>query len=112
MELMRNLEKAVPLNVKDLVDYADGKVVTKSLADRDGVGITVFAFDGNEGISTHAAGGDAFVTVLEGTGRFTIDGVPHELNAGQSIVMPYQIPHAVDAVTRFKMLLVVVFGDE
>ena len=112
MELMKNIEKATPLVVKDMVDYEDHKVVTRTLADTDGVGITVFAFDKDEGISTHAAGGDAFVTVLEGTGRFTIDGIPHELKAGESIVMPYRIPHAVYGVTKFKILLTVVFGEE
>ncbi len=112
MELMKNIDKAKKLEVKELVDYKPGKVVSKTLAMTDGVGITVFAFDEDEGISTHAAGGDAFVQVLEGTGRFTIDGVPHELNAGESIVMPYKIPHAVYGVTKFKMLLTVVFGPD
>lgn len=112
MELMKNLEKAVPVNVKELVDYQPGKVISKTLARTEGVGITVFAFDEGEGISTHAAGGDAFVQVLEGTGRFTIDGVPHELCEGDSIVMPYKIPHAVYGVKRFKMLLTVVFGPK
>ena len=59
-------------------------------------------------MSSHAAPGDALVTVLEGTGEITIEGVPHRLNAGQSVVMSAGSPHSVRGVTPFKMLLVVV----
>ena len=62
-----------------------------------------------EEISTHAAGGDALVTVLEGTGKFTIDGKEFLLQQGESIIMPKDIPHAVYGEQRFKMLLNVVF---
>ena len=71
--------------------------------------MTLFAFEKDEEISTHESGGDAMVTVLEGTGRFTIDGREHILKAGQSIVMPARKPHAVYGEERFKMLLMVVF---
>ena len=73
------------------------------------VSVTLFAFEKDEEISTHESGGDAMVTVLEGTGRFTIDGREHILKAGQSIVMPARKPHAVYGEERFKMLLMVVF---
>ena len=59
-------------------------------------------------ISTHTADGDALVTVLDGTGRFTIDGEAHLVSAGESIVMPAHVPHAVYGQTRFKMLLTVI----
>ena len=66
-------------------------------------------FDKDEEISTHAAGGDALVTVLEGTGKFTIGGEIYILNEGESIIMPRDIPHAVYGQEKFKMLLVVSF---
>ncbi len=71
--------------------------------------VTLFAIDADEGMASHAAGGDAMVNVLEGTGEITIDGVPHQLGAGQSIVIPAGAPHSVRGLTAFKMLLVVIF---
>ena len=68
-----------------------------------------FAFDKGEEISSHASRGDAFVTVLEGKGKFCIDGIPYVLNKGESIVMPANIPHSVFGEEQFKMLLVVLF---
>ena len=75
----------------------------------ESVSLTLFAFEKGEEISTHAAGGDALVTVLEGTGKFTIDGKEFLLQQGESIIMPKNIPHAVYGEQRFKMLLNVVF---
>ena len=106
---MKNIAKAEVLRLADQVEYQDGQIVSKTLAQNDAVSLTLFAFEKGEEISTHAAGGDAMVTVLEGTGRFTIDDKPHVLTEGQSIVMPVNIPHAVYGAERFKMLLTVVF---
>ena len=69
----------------------------------------VFSFDKNEEISTHASGGDAMVTVLDGKGKFTISGKEYFLEEGQSIVMPKDEPHSVFGEEKFKMLLVVSF---
>lgn len=107
-ELMRNIEKEKIVDLKELVSYEKGEVQSLTLAQRPGVGITLMAFSSGEEISTHAAAGDAFVTVLEGEGEFTVDGKPNLLKEGESIVMPKDIPHAVKAVSDFKMLLVVV----
>ncbi len=106
---MKNISKAEVLTLKDQVEYQPGQVVSKTLAQNDAVSITLFSFDKDEEISTHAAGGDAFVTCLDGVGRITIDGQPHVLHEGESIVMPAGHPHAVYGQERFKMLLVVVF---
>ena len=106
---MKNIAKAEVLRLADQVEYQDGQIVSKTLAQNDAVSLTLFAFEKGEEISTHAAGGDAMVTVLEGTARFTIDDKPHVLTEGQSIVMPVNIPHAVYGEERFKMLLTVVF---
>ena len=106
---MKNIEKSNILRLADQVAYQDGQVVSKTLAQNDAVSLTLFAFEKDEEISTHESGGDAMVTVLEGTGRFTIDGEPHILQAGETIVMPARHPHAVYGQERFKMLLTVIF---
>lgn len=107
-KLIKNLDHAAPLPLKEQVSYQDGQVVSLTLAQRPGVGLTLFAFDAGEGISTHAAPGDAMAYVLEGKAQITIGGVVHEVSEGGAIIMPTGIPHAVKAITRFKMLLTVV----
>ena len=109
MGIMKNIDKAQALTLKDQVAYQAGQIVSKTLVQNNAVSLTLFAFEKGEEISTHESGGDAMVTVLEGTGRFTIDGVPHILQAGETIVMPARHPHAVFGQERFKMLLTVVF---
>ena len=107
--MYKNIEKQTVLNLKDLVAYQDGQVVSKTLAQNEHLSITLFAFDKDEEISTHESGGDAFVTCLDGVGKITIDGVEYLLKEGESIVMPAKHPHAVYGQEQFKMLLVVVF---
>ena len=108
-EFLKNIEKAKVLTLKEEVAYQAGQVVSKTLAQNNAVSLTLFSFEKGEEISTHVSGGDAMVQVLEGTGRFTVDGVPHILHEGESIVMPAGIPHAVFGEERFKMLLTVIF---
>lgn len=109
MELIKNMEHAKVLALKDQIEYEDGKVSSVTLAKQPGVGITLLAFDADESISSHAAGGDAFVYALEGDVEITVGGVLHVLHEGDSIVMPCGIPHSLHALSRYKMLLVVVF---
>ncbi len=106
---MKNISKAEVLVLKEQVAYQEGQVVSKTLAQNDALSVTLFSFDKGEEISTHASGGDAFVTCLDGMGEITIDGVKYKLKEGESIVMPAGHPHAVYGKERFKMLLVVVF---
>lgn len=106
---MKNISKAEVLVLKDQISYQEGQVVSKTLAQNDALSITLFSFDKGEEISTHASGGDAFVTCLDGVGKITIDGTEYLLQEGESIVMPAGYPHAVYGEERFKMLLVVVF---
>lgn len=106
---VKNIEKNQIVKLAEQVDYQPGQVVSKTLAQSDYVSITVFSFEKGEEISTHASGGDAMVTVLEGSGKFTVGGVEHILNQGDSIIMPRNVPHAVFGQERFKMLLTVVF---
>lgn len=107
--MYKNIEKQTKLNLKDLVDYQNGQVVSKTLVQNDVVSMTLFSFDKGEEISTHAAGGDAMVTVLDGTGRFTVGDDVFILNEGETLIMPKDIPHAVFGEEKFKMQLIVSF---
>lgn len=106
--MMKNIDKAEVLVLKEQVAYQQGQVVSKTLAQNEVLSVTLFAFDKGEEISTHKSDGDAFVTCLDGVGRITIDGAEYELTQGESIVMPAGHPHAVYGKEQFKMLLVVV----
>ncbi len=107
--MYKNIEKQKDLKLKDLVDYQSGQVVSKTLVQNDYVSMTLFSFDKGEEISTHASGGDAMVTVLEGTGKFTVGGQEFILNEGETLIMPKDIPHAVYGEEQFKMQLTVSF---
>ena len=107
--MYKNIEKNVKLKLADKVEYRPGQVVSKTLVQNDKISVTLFSFDKGEEISTHASGGDAMVTVLDGTGRFTIGGEAFLLETGETIIMPQGIPHAVFGEEQFKMLLMVSF---
>ena len=107
--MYKNIEKHTKLQLKDEIEYQPGQVVSKTLVQNDKVSMTLFSFDKWEEISTHAAGGDAMVTVLEGTGRFTVGGRIFILKEGETLIMPKDIPHAVYGEEKFKMQLVVSF---
>lgn len=102
--MYKNIAKQEKLLLKNLVDYQAGQVVSKTLVQNELVSVTVFSFEKDEEISTHA-----MVTVLEGTGRFTVGGEVFVLTEGETLVMPKDVPHAVYGQERFKMLLVVSF---
>jgi len=107
-ELIKNIEMSRAVEMNELVAYAPNQVVSRTLAATPGVVITLFAFDKGEEISAHTAPGDALVQVLDGRVRIDIDGTLLEAEAGQSVVMPKDVPHALEALTPFKMLLTVV----
>ncbi len=107
--MYKNIEKQTKLQLKELVTYQENQVVSKTLVQNDAVSMTVFSFDKDEEISTHASGGDAMVTVLEGVGRFTVGDQVFVLKEGETLVMPKGIPHAVYGEERFKMQLTVTF---
>ena len=106
---MKNIKKAEMVFLKDEIEYHDGHIVSKTLEQNGHVSMTLFSFEKGEEISTHTAGGDALVTVLDGTGKFVINGIDHILTTGESIVMPANVPHSVYGQERFKMLLIVTF---
>ena len=110
--ILKNIPHEEITASKDLVTIQAGQIVSKTLAQNNAVSLTVFAFDKDEEISTHDSSGDAMVTVLEGTGAFTVDGKEYILNQGETLVMPAEKPHSVFAKEAFKMLLTVVFPQK
>ena len=109
MSIMKNINKAKVMVLKDQVSYQEGQIVSKTLVQNESVSITLFAFDKGEEIQHPRVRRRRFVTCLDGTGEITIDGVKYELHEGESIVMPAKHPHAVYGKEQYKMLLVVVF---
>ena len=96
---------AEQFTLKENIEYSHGSVVSKILKENRAGTITLFAFDAGQGLSEHSAPFDAVVQVIEGEGLFIIGGEEHDLKTGQMIIMPANVPHAVRAVKRFKMLL-------
>jgi len=94
--------------VASLADYQDGSVVSKVILKEEKGSVTFFAFDLGQGLSEHTAPFDALVHVVEGAVEVSIAGVSHKLGAGEMIVMPAHQPHALQAVSRFKMLLTMI----
>jgi len=108
-KIIKNISHEEILSLAEQVQTLQGQIVSKTLVQNKAVSVTLFSFDKEEEISTHDSAGDAMVTVLEGTGLFTIDGKEYVLNQGKTLVMPAKKPHAVFAQESFKMMLVVVF---
>jgi quercetin dioxygenase-like cupin family protein len=103
--------KGVPFHLADHIDYADGAVVSKILLKKDIGNITLFAFDADQGLSEHTAPFDAVVQVLDGKAEITIGGKQHVVDTGEMLIMPANVPHALHAPVRFKMLLVMIRGE-
>ena len=106
--MIKNLPIAEAVNLAGLVAYQEGQVVSRTLAQDSGTSVTLFAFPTGEGLSTHTTPADAVVYVLDGEARVEIDGNSSVVKAGETIVMPANVPHAVVAEQDFKMLLIVV----
>ncbi len=96
------------MNFNDKVEYSTEGIVSKRVIQKEKGNITLFAFDKGQKLSEHSAPFDAMVQVLEGKAEILINRVPYEVSAGQSIIMPANIPHAVNAVEKFKMLLTMI----
>lgn len=111
-KFLRNIEFSEPLVLVDLVDYQDGRVVSRTFAQTKTLSLTLFAFDRGEGLSAHTAAGDAFVYILDGKASITIGGKGVVVGTGEVVAMPADVPHSLQADERFKMLLVVVKGAE
>jgi quercetin dioxygenase-like cupin family protein len=95
-------------NLTDLIDYQEGAVVSRTLIDKKTGTVTLFAFDEGQGLSEHTAPYDAMVYILDGDAEVVISGKPIRLKKGKITIMPANKPHALTAVTRFKMVLILV----
>ena len=92
--------------LKSLISYAEGSIVSKIIHKNKGGNTTLFAFDKGQNLSEHTAPFDAVVVIIDGKCKITIDGRDHYLGEGEMIIMPANIPHALEASTAFKMLLI------
>jgi quercetin dioxygenase-like cupin family protein len=104
----KTAEKFAAGNALELVAYQPGAVVSREIIKKKTGTVTVFAFDKDQGLSEHTAPFDALVHVLDGVAEITIGGGPHRLGKDELILMPANVPHALKAVERFKMMLVMI----
>ena len=95
-------------NATDLVDYQKASVVSRTIIDKDSGTVTLFAFDDGQGLSEHTAPFDALVYILDGEAEITISGKRLLVKKEEMVIMPAKEPHALKAINRFKMMLVMV----
>ncbi|MBI4832253.1 MAG: cupin domain-containing protein [Candidatus Lindowbacteria bacterium] len=93
------------LELAQLVEYGEGAIVSRTLVENDAGTVTLFAFDAGQALSEHTAPFDALVQIVDGAGEFVIGGKLCRVGEGQIVLMPANVPHAVRAAKRFKMLL-------
>lgn len=103
-----NQLKGRAFDLEPFIEYAGGSVVSKTLLKKETGNITLFAFDSGQGLSEHTAPFDAVVYILDGEARITIGGDPQTVSAGQMLIMPANVAHALQAEVPFKMLLVMI----
>ncbi len=107
MEYIETLHSKI-LTFKDLVQYQNGSIVSKTIMDDKAGRITLFAFDLGQKLSPHTTPYDALIQIVEGEGEVVIDSKPFHLKEGESIIMPKNIMHSVNATQSFKMLLTLI----
>ena len=105
---MSTAPKAQVLRLADMAAYQDGAIVSRQITKADAGNVTLFAFDAGQELSEHTAPFDALVQVLDGAAEVTIAGQRFPLRPGEAIIIPAGQPHAVRAVSRFKMLLTMI----
>ena len=96
------------IHLKDLVNYSDGTVASRMIISRKAGNITIFSFDENEGLSEHTAPFDAVVTILDGECEVWVAGQTSQMKEGDTIIFPANVPHALSAITKFKMSLTMI----
>jgi quercetin dioxygenase-like cupin family protein len=110
MNSTTNVPTGKPFDLADFINYADGSVVSKTIIKKDTGNITLFAFDSGQGLSEHTAPFDAIVYILDGKAEITVGGQAQDVSAGEIMIMPANIPHALRAIEPFKMFLVMIRG--
>ncbi|MCG2726091.1 MAG: cupin domain-containing protein [Elusimicrobia bacterium] len=96
------------LRAKDLIDYDKGAVVSRTIIKKKTGSVTIFSFDKGEGLSEHTVPFDAMVNILDGEAEIIISGKPNKVSAGEFIIMPADKPHALRAIKKFKMALIMI----
>ena len=97
-----------PARLTSLIDYQEGSVVSREIISREAGTVTLFAFDESQGLSEHTAPFDAMVQILDGEAEIAIAGKRIKVNQGEMVLMPANKPHAVKALTKFKMILTMI----
>ena len=105
---MNNKAHSKVQKISELVNYQDGTIVSKILISKDKGTVTIFAFDKDQALSEHTAPFDALLQVLDGEVEVLLSGKKHHLTSGEMIIMPANDPHAVKAVEKFKMMLIMI----
>ncbi len=95
-------------SLKDSINYQEGSIVSREVIKKDIGTVTIFAFDKGQGLSEHTVPFDAMVTILDGEAEITIAGEKHNVKSGEFIIMPADKPHALQALEKFKMMLVMI----
>lgn len=103
-----NVDVSRAYKLDSIIEYQEGSVVSRTVVDKESGTLTVFAFDREQGLSTHQAPFDAVVQVLDGTAEIVIGEETFTMSAGEMVVMPAGVPHSLKAVERFKMLLIMI----
>ncbi len=103
-----SFEKSKIHKLKEAVNYSDGAIVSKTITKNNAGNVSLFAFDKGQNLSEHTAPFDALIQVMDGKARVTIAGEEYVLQEGEIIIMPANIPHAVEAIERFKMMLTMI----
>ncbi len=103
-------KKGKVLNLEEMVEYSSGGVISKQVLKNQAGNITLFSFDQGQGLTEHTAPFDAVVHVLDGEAQITIGGNSNLVKKGESIIIPANVTHALQAVERFKMLLTMIKG--
>ena len=105
---MATTPKSEILHLNDMAAYQDGSVVSRQITKADAGNVTLFAFDRDQELSEHTAPFDALVHILDGSAEINISGTAFELGTGDAIIMPANEPHALKAISPFKMLLTMI----
>jgi quercetin dioxygenase-like cupin family protein len=102
--------KGMALNLEKMIEYSSGGVISKQVLKNQAGNITLFSFDQGQGLTEHTAPFDALVYILDGEAEIIIGGNSNRVRKGESIIMPANVTHALQAVERFKMLLTMIKG--
>jgi quercetin dioxygenase-like cupin family protein len=109
IEMIKNeFSRSQTFSFSDSIEYSEGGIVSKTVIRKAKGNVSLFAFDKGEGLSEHTAPFDALVQIIDGKAEITIDSQAYYLNEGESIILPANVPHALSAIERFKMILTMI----